>query len=73
MEDLWCKDSPLKVEFNGVHNLAVNNFELVGDNFEASEGGGWTPILRNLNDWEFEEMVGLLGCLNGFFPNSGGE
>lgn len=58
------------MEFNGVYNLAVNKARSV-DNFELVEKGGWSPRLRrnhNDRDWEFEDIVKLLGCLHRACP-----
>lgn len=66
-DNVWCGDALLKLEINGIYNVVVNGAGSVADNFEFGEGGSWIPRLRrNVNDWEFEELVRLLRCLIGF-------
>lgn len=64
LDDPWCGTSPLKEVFPHIFVIASDAQSLVVGNFED---GVWCPRLcRNLNDWEHEKWVDLLGRLEEF-------
>ncbi|RVW12719.1 putative ribonuclease H protein [Vitis vinifera] len=65
-KDMWCEDQTLKEVFPNLYQLAVNKDEWVSNAWEGSgESGSWNPhFSRHFNDWELEEVEGLLWKLH---------
>ncbi|KAJ9677520.1 hypothetical protein PVL29_022489 [Vitis rotundifolia] len=61
-KDVWCEDQALKDAFPNLFRLAVNKNQWVRDAWEEQgEVGSWNPLFsRHFNDWEMEEVEGLL-------------
>lgn len=70
---LFCKDkwlglNPLKDTYQRLFSLATNPDPIIAEN---REGNSWNLILRrNLNDWENEDFLALLNCLQNSPVNS---
>ncbi|RVW43353.1 hypothetical protein CK203_070280 [Vitis vinifera] len=61
-KNLWYEDQALKDAFPNLFKLAVNKDQWVCDAWEEEgEMGSWNPLFsRHFNDWEMEEVEGLL-------------
>ncbi|RVX04487.1 hypothetical protein CK203_018465 [Vitis vinifera] len=61
-KDLWYEDQALKDAFPNLFKLVVNKDQWVCDAWEEEgEVGSWNPLFsRHFNDWEMEEVEGLL-------------
>ena len=61
-KDLWCEDQALKDVFPNLFRLAVDKDQWVCDVWEeGGEVGSWNHLFsRHFNDWEMEEVEGLL-------------
>ena len=53
-KDRWCGDVPLRDTFPDLFSIASSKDARVAD---AWDGGSWNPrFIRQLNDWELEEV-----------------
>ena len=67
LEDPCCGSNPFNQDFSFSFSVvAVDQRGFVASHFNVRSGiGVWNPKLRrNLNDWELDDLMGLLGLLN---------
>jgi hypothetical protein len=64
-EDFWCGDSPLKMAFPGLFNIARFKEASIADNVERSNGIiHWNvQFTRLIHDWEVEVLASFYRCL----------
>lgn len=70
-ENKWCYPIPLRLEFPSIFNISSNRKAFVAEYWgNDGEGSRWNVQLRrHLNDWEVEDMLTLLGCINAIQPS----
>lgn len=47
-EDIWCRDSPLHIEFGAIYNLSMNKFEKIKEFYDLKGGVGLFPRLSRI-------------------------
>ena len=74
-DDVWCGDSPLKVAFPGLFNIASFKEASIADNVERSNGATqWNiQFTQLIHDWEVEVLASFYRCLYSCKMRENGE